>query len=128
MVSFIDEHREEHGVEPICDVLPIAPSTYYAQKQKQREPERRSARAQRDEQLCIEIMRVWHQNQQVYGAKKVWKQLNREGIRVGRCRVERLMLQLGADKRRPRSPLQADDDPRWRCGAAAGPGRTQLHG
>ena len=95
MVSFIDEHREEHGVEPICDVLPIAPSTYYAQKQKQREPERRSARAQRDEQLCIEIMRVWHQNQQVYGAKKVWKQLNREGIRVGRCRVERLMLQLG---------------------------------
>src|SRR5690606_16633071 len=81
MVSFIDEHREEHGVEPICDVLPIAPSTYYAQKQKQREPERRSARAQRDEQLCIEIMRGWHQNQ--------------EGIRVGRCRVERLMLQLG---------------------------------
>lgn len=95
MVSFIDEHREEHGVEPICDVLPIAPSTYYAQKQKQREPERRSERAQRDEQLCIEIVRVWHQNQQVYGAKKVWKQLNREGIRVGRCRVERLMLQLG---------------------------------
>src|SRR5690606_38059121 len=95
MVSFIDEHREEHGVEPICDVLPIAPSTYYAQKQKQREPERRSERAQRDEQLCIEIVWVWNQNQQVYGAKKVWKQLNREGIRVGRCRVERLMLRLG---------------------------------
>ena len=84
MVSFIDEHREEHGVEPICDVLPIAPSTYYAQKQKQREPERRSERAQRDEQLCIEIVRVRNQNQQVYGAKKVWKQLKREGIRVGR--------------------------------------------
>lgn len=95
MVSFIDEHREEHGVEPICAVLPIAPSTYYAQKQKQREPERRSPRAKRDEQLCVEIRRVWNQNQQVYGAKKVWKQLNREGIRVARCTVARLMAQLG---------------------------------
>jgi len=95
MVSFIDEHREEHGVEPICAVLPIAPSTYHAQKQKQKEPERRSVRAQRDEELCIEIMRVWNQNQQVYGVKKVWKQLNREGIRVARCTVARLMVRLG---------------------------------
>ena len=95
MVSFIDEHREEYGVEPICDVLPIAPSTYYAQKQQQREPERRSTRMQRDEELCVEILRVWNQNQQVYGAKKVWKQLNREGVRVARCTVARLMVQLG---------------------------------
>src|SRR5690606_31490549 len=128
MVSFIDEHREEHGVEPICDVLPIAPSTYYAQKQKQREPERRSERAQRDEQLCIEIVRVWNQNQQVYGAKKVWKQLNREGIPGRTLQGRATDAAAGADRRRPRSPLQADDDPRWRCGAAAGPGRTQLHG
>ena len=95
MVSFIDEHREEHGVEPICALLPIAPSTYYAQKKKQVDPLRRSARAQRDERLCPEILRVWRENLQVYGAKKVWKQLNREGIRVARCTVARLMVQLG---------------------------------
>jgi transposase InsO family protein len=95
MVSFIDTHREEHGVEPICAVLPIAPSTYYAQKAKQAEPERRSARARREEQLCAEIQRAWNENQQVYGAKKIWKQLNREGIRVARCTVARLMAELG---------------------------------
>jgi len=95
MVSFIDEHREEHGVEPICALLLIAPSTYYAQKKKQVDPLRRSARAQRDERLCPEILRVWRENLQVYGAKKVWKQLNREGIRVARCTVARLMVQLG---------------------------------
>jgi transposase InsO family protein len=95
MVQFIDEHRSEYGVEPICRVLPIAPSTYYAYKAVEAEPERRSARAKRDDELREEIRRTWTQNFQVYGAKKVWKQLNREGVPVARCTVSRLMNDLG---------------------------------
>ena len=91
---FIDEHRGSYGVEPICAVLPIAPSTYYAHKAMQADPTLRSVRAQRDELLKPEIRRVWMQNFQVYGAKKVWKQLNREGITVARCTVARLMKDL----------------------------------
>jgi putative transposase len=91
MVSFIDENRESYGVEPICEVLPIAPSTYYAHKVYEADPTLRSARAQRDEQLHVEIRRVWEQNFQLYGVRKVWKQLNREGIGVARCTVARLM-------------------------------------
>ena len=91
---FIDEHRGSYGVEPICAVLPIAPSTYYAHKTMQANPTLRSVRAQRDELLKPEIRRVWMQNFQVYGAKKVWKQLNREGITVARCTVARLMKDL----------------------------------
>jgi transposase InsO family protein len=95
MVSFIDDHRAEHGVEPICKVLPIAPSTYHDHKVRQRDPERRSARAKRDDRLCVDIQRVWDENLQVYGARKVWRQLNREAIPVARCTVERLMKCLG---------------------------------
>ena len=95
MVDFIDEHRGEYGVEPICRVLPIAPSTYYAACAKRREPERRSARAQRDETLREEIRRVYDENFSVYGARKVWRQLRREGHEVARCTVERLMRQMG---------------------------------
>ncbi len=95
MVAFIDDNRSEYGVEPICHVLPIAPSTYYTYKALEAEPTRRSARAQRDEGLKAEIRRVWMQNFQVYGAKKVWKQLNREGTRVARCTVARLMREMG---------------------------------
>ena len=94
MVAFIDDYRPTYGVEPICEVLPIAPSTYYAHKAMQADPTLRSSRAQSDELLKPEIRRVWHQNFQVYGAKKVWKQLNREGITVARCRVARLMKDL----------------------------------
>ena len=94
MAVFIDEHRGSYGVEPICAVLPIAPSTYYAHKAMQADPTLRSVRAQRDELLKPEIRRVWMQNFQVYGAKKVWKQLNREGITVARCTVARLMKDL----------------------------------
>ena len=97
MMSFIDEHRAEYGVEPICAVLPIAPSTYYEGKACEADPSRRSARARRDEELRIEVRRVWDQNFQAYGAEKVWKQLNREGIRVARCTVERLMQDLGLE-------------------------------
>jgi transposase InsO family protein len=95
MTGFIDDYRDEYGVEPICGVLPIAPSTYYEAKRQQREPDRRSARARRDEELCGEIRRVYDANYRVYGTHKVWRQLNREGITVAKCTVRRLMRQLG---------------------------------
>jgi transposase InsO family protein len=95
MVAFIDAHRETHGVEPICAMLPIAPSTYYAVKVAERDPTRRSARARRDVVLREEVGRVWREQRSCYGAKKVWKQLGREQIPVARCTVERLMRDLG---------------------------------
>ena len=91
MVDYINSNKEKHGVESICKVLPIAPSTYYDHKDKQRHPEKRSCRAQRDEQLKADIQRVWEDNFRVYGVRKVWRQLNREDIDVARCTVERLM-------------------------------------
>jgi transposase InsO family protein len=95
MVRYIDEHKDRFGVEPICAVLPIAPSTYYEQKAREQDPDRRPARAIRDEALKPEVQRVWEENFRVYGAHKVWTQLNREGLRVARCTVERLMKALG---------------------------------
>jgi len=95
MVQFIDDHRDTFGVEPICAVLPIAPSTYHRYRQQQADPTRRSRRAQRDDGLRVEIRRVWDANHQVYGPRKVWKQLRREGIRVARCTVARLMREMG---------------------------------
>jgi putative transposase len=95
MVDFIEERREVYGVEPICRVLPIAPSTYYEHRARRRDPEKRPARAKRDEWLRGEIQRVYDENNQVYGADKVWRQLGREGIAVGRCAVERLMRSMG---------------------------------
>lgn len=95
MVSFIDDHRKEYGVEPICAVLPIAPSTYYQHKAREADPTLRPARAQRDEQLREEIRRVWKHNFEVYGVRKVWRQLNREGHTAARCTVARLMSGLG---------------------------------
>jgi transposase InsO family protein len=91
MVGFIDAHRAQYGVEPICAVLPIAPSTYCEQKARQADPQRLPARTQRDRHLRGEITRVWHANRRVYGARKVWRQLGREGVRAARCTVERLM-------------------------------------
>ena len=95
MTLFIDDHRESYGVEPICKVLPIAPSTYDEQKARQADPSRLPARARRDAVLCEEIERVWKENRQVYGARKVWRQLGRERIPTARCTVERLMRRLG---------------------------------
>jgi putative transposase len=95
MVGFIDDHRGAHGVEPICKVLPIAPSTYYEQKARQADPDRLPARAKRDLVLSEEIRRVWKENFGVYGVVKVWKQLGREGFHVARCTVARLMRKLG---------------------------------
>ncbi len=95
MKAFIDDHREVYGVEPICKVLPIAPSTYYAHAVRQACPRMRSARAQRDEALLPEVERVWQENFQVYGVRKVWRQLKREKVTVARCTVQRLMKRLG---------------------------------
>ena len=92
---FIDDHRDEYGVESICRVLPIAPSTYYEHKAREADPSRLPARARRDAVLGAEIDRVWHENRRVYGARKVWRQLNREGMEVARCTVERLMRVQG---------------------------------
>jgi putative transposase len=95
MVRFIDDHRKQYGVEPICAVVPIAPSSYYEQKAREADPARLPARARRDAGLQPEIRRVWAENLEVYGAKKVWKQLNREAIPVARCTVARLMRTMG---------------------------------
>src|SRR5512143_2467407 len=95
MVSFLDDHQSTYGVEPICVQLPIAASTYYAYKARQANPARLPPRARRDLELSKEIRRVYEENFQVYGARKVWRQLGREGIRVARCTVERLMRLLG---------------------------------
>jgi len=79
MIAFIDDHRGTHGVEPICKVLPIAPSTYHAHVAKRRDPAKLSARARQDAALKIEVRRVFDQNFSVYGVRKIWRQLKREG-------------------------------------------------
>lgn len=95
MIAFIDEHRGHYGVEPICRVLPVAPSTYYEHLAQRRDSLRLSARAQRDEALKPEVMRVFAENFSVYGVRKVWRQMQREGFDVARCTVQRLMRELG---------------------------------
>lgn len=95
MIAFIDDHRQAYGVEPICTVLPIAPSTYHAHLAVRRDPARASARVRRDGGLKEKIRRVFEANFQVYGARKVWRQLRREGEDVARCTVERLMKEMG---------------------------------
>lgn len=95
MKAFIDEHRERFGVEPICEVLQVAPSAYWRYAARRRNPLLRSAREQRDEALIAHIQRVRHANMRVYGADKVWKQLRREGVDAARCTVERLMRKSG---------------------------------
>ncbi len=95
MIAFIDEHREVYGVEPICRVLPIAPSTYRADAARRKNPDLAPARERRDRMLAAEIRRVFEENFSVYGARKVWRQLRREGYEVARCTVERLMRAMG---------------------------------
>jgi transposase InsO family protein len=95
MIVFIDDHRPVYGVEPICHVLPIAPSTFYEHAARRRDPARLPARGRRDAILRSEIRRVWEGNFRVYGVRKVWRQLGREGIVVARCTTARLMRQMG---------------------------------
>ena len=95
MIAFVDDHRQAYGVEPICKILPIAPLTYHAHVAKRADPAKLSARAKRDMALKAEIKRVFAENFEVYGARKVWRQLRREGNDIARCTVERLMRQMG---------------------------------
>jgi transposase InsO family protein len=94
-MDFIDQHRDRFGVESICKVLPIAPSTYFAHAARRRNPELRSDRAKRDAALIPEVQRVFNENFEVYGVRKVWRQMRREDFDVARCTVERLMKRLG---------------------------------
>jgi putative transposase len=97
MIAFIDDHRVTYGVEPICKVLPIAPSTYHDRVAKRHDPSKLSARAKRDAALKVEVRRVFEENFRVYGVRKVWRQLQREGTGVARCTVTRLMRQMGLE-------------------------------
>lgn len=94
MIAFIADHREVFGVEPICRVLPIAPSTYYARRAILRDPDRASDRAKRDARNSAEIKRAFDASRGRYGARKIWHQLRREGKDIARCTVERLMKAL----------------------------------
>jgi len=111
MVAFIDEHRDEYGVEPICETLPIAPSTYRRHKDLERRPEKRSSRAKRDDELVVEIRDFWARNHGVYGARKVWHGMRREMPNLARCTVERLMRREGLQGvvrgRKPRTTIPA---------------------
>ena len=95
MIAFIDAHREVHGIEPICRVLPIAPSTYHEHARRRAVPDRLPSRAKRDARLRPEVHRVWEENFQVYGVRKVWRQLRRDGTEIARCTTARLMRQMG---------------------------------
>jgi putative transposase len=111
MIAFIDDHRAAYGVEPICKVLPIAPSTYYDYAAKRADPEKQSKRARQDSLLRADIQRVFAENFAVYGARKVWRQLQREGSEVARCTVERLMQSMrlqGAVRGKPVSTTISD--------------------
>lgn len=95
MIAFIDDHRDAYGVEPICQLLPIAPSTYRAHAAGRHDPSKLSPRAKRDAELSEKVRCVFAENFAVYGARKIWRQLNREGEDVARCTVERLMRSMG---------------------------------
>ena len=97
MIAFIEENRDDIGVEPICKHLPIAPSTFYDHMAKRANPDLLSDRARRDKALRPEIERVWEQNYKVYGVRKVWHQMRREGFDVARCTVARLMHDMGLE-------------------------------
>lgn len=97
MIAFIDDYRRELGVEPICKHLPIAPSTYYDHRARRADPERLSDRAKRDAKLRPEIERIFNDNFRVYGVRKIWHQMHREGVGVARCTVARLMRDMGLE-------------------------------
>ena len=110
MIQFIEDHRDDHGVEPICRVLPIAPATFYDNMAKRADPSRLSDRAKRDAELKPEIERVFEQNLKVYGVRKVWRQMHREGFDIARCTVARLMKDIGIEGvirgKRPRTTIR----------------------
>ncbi len=116
MIQFIEDHRSDHGVEPICRVLPIAPATFYDHLAKRAAPSRLSDRAKRDEELKPEIERVFEENLSVYGVRKVWHQMRREGFDIARCTVARLMKDLGLEGvMRGKKPKTAISDKALPC-------------
>ena len=130
MVAFIDEHRDEYGVEPICAVLPIAPSTYYEHKAR-RARSRRAGRRGRGatSELCEQIRRVWRENFEVYGVRKVWRQLKREGHRRGALHGGAADAAPGPARARCAGrKFTATTIPDDRGGAAAGSGEAAVHG
>ena len=94
MIAFIDDHRKAHGIEPICRVFPIAPSIDHDHAARAADPRKLSARAKRDTILKVEVRRVFDENFGVYGVRKVWRQMKREGFDVARCTVSRLMREM----------------------------------
>lgn len=116
IIDFVDRHRTVAGVESICRVLQVAPSTYYRYKAERRDPDIRSARNKWDDHVRSEIKRVWHENFEVYGARKVWRELVREGLPVARCTVERLMREMGLQGavrgKTTRTTVSANTDPK----------------
>jgi putative transposase len=116
MDAFIDRHRGTLGVESICRTLQFAPSAYYERKRLSASPQSRSPRRKTDEALRMAIRRVWEDNFRVYGARKVWRQLRREGFDLARCTIERLMREMGLQGvirgRTKRTTIPADRDPR----------------
>ena len=119
MITYIDDHKDRYGVEPICKVLPIAPSTYYEHKAREQDPDRRIDRAKRDDMLKPEIERIWLENFRVYGARKVWLQLNREAIEVARGRHRGGVDSLGAGTGAMALPGRRSSSPRP-CGRGWG--------
>jgi putative transposase len=118
MMTFIDEQRDHHGLESLCKQLPLGVSTYYEHKARESDPNKASNRSIRDRHHKVEIQRIWDENLQVYGARKIWKQLKREGFVIARCTVERLMKVLdipgatrGGAKRRTTIPDESQDRP-----------------
>ena len=115
-MSFIDAHREDLGIEPICRELAVAPSSYHEHARRQADPSRRSARARRDDEIKAQIKRVHEASSGLYGARKVWHQLLREGVAVARCTVERLMATMGlAGVRRGKTTTTTVSNPKAPC-------------
>ncbi len=126
-VGFIDDHRDAYGVEPICTVVRIAPSTYHRHRVRRLDPTRRSARAQRDDSLQPEIQRGWDEQFQVYGPRKVWKQLRREGLHGGALHGAPVDAREGPGRRRPRARL-GDDHAAGRRPATGRSRRSAVYG
>jgi len=116
MMLFVDSNKAEYGVEPICRQVQIAPSSYFDHKRRERDPDRLPNRTKRDMKLVLEVQRVWESNFRVYGVRKVWRQLLREGADVARCTVERLMKKLGIQgvRRGRKCWTTVADDSRYR--------------
>ena len=127
MIAFIDDHRGTYGVEPICKVLPIAPSTYHAHAARRADPTRLSARARRDDALMPEVRRVFEENFRVYGVRKVWRQLKREGHDVARCTVARLMRSLDLQGVIRGKPVRTHDQ-RQSHAVPVGPRQSAIQG